>query len=187
MEKIINIKNNRRVTVLLHQIESIKPSYRTDIVESAFVLALGKETQWKEVHKYSTETLEIEEPEAVERIQLKVGSEDYGKVEKQIINCFDLKRVTGPFLIQLVLTNYLMHLKCSDMPDTKENIALGDTAERYVEEQESTLLADTVELYDLEMIRLLTELLQETKEKSKNKHYAIHINNILNKWKERKN
>lgn len=126
MNKILSVRRNKQISSLLAEIQEYQGSVnRTEIINLGLEAAVENIPKWKDVLKIKIKEIEFDTKQP-EFMQIRVNENTYDKVAKQIKNSFGLKRLTAPYLIQLVLVNYLSMLKGSK----KEEII--NTAEQMI-------------------------------------------------------
>lgn len=122
MDKILSIRSNKQITSLLIEIQEYQEAAnRTEIVNWALEKALEQKVEWRSFSNITINEVmgELKQPEF---IQIRVNKKNYEEIEEEIKDYFKLKRVTAPYLIKLILLNYLGYLtKLRDNED-KESI-----------------------------------------------------------------
>lgn len=113
MDKILSIRPNRHIMSLLLEIQKYLPdTNRTEIINLGLSKAINENINWKGI---SRDKYEIHHNlEMPDFMQIKIDEENYNIMVSEIIESYrdqDIKRVTAPFLIKLVLINYLNLLK----------------------------------------------------------------------------
>lgn len=113
MYKVLSVRPNKHIMSLLLEIQKYLPdTNRTEIINLGLSKAINKGIKWKEV---SQDNYRIHHNlEMPDFMQIKIEEESYKIMFDEIIESFkeqDLKRVTAPYLIKLVLINYLNSLK----------------------------------------------------------------------------
>ncbi|OME46847.1 hypothetical protein BSK59_28805 [Paenibacillus odorifer] len=107
MDKMLSIRPNWQIRSLFFEIQKYQEAAnRTEIANWALEKAVEQKVDWRKVSKIKIEETE-EEIKQPEFMQIRVDEEYYNKVVEQIMDTFKLKRLKAPYLIQLVLVNYL--------------------------------------------------------------------------------
>lgn len=116
MEKILSIRPTTQICQLFNEIKGVDLYQETDrsaIISRALDETVGKNIDWKAVSaiKIKENTIEQETPDFM---KIKVDADKYESVVEEIKNVFLLARVTAPYLVRLLLTNYLVSLKAEE-------------------------------------------------------------------------
>jgi len=127
MDKMLSIRPNKQISSLFAEIQEYQEAAnRTEIVNWALEKAIDQKVEWRVVSKLKIKEIEIASKQP-EFMQIRVNEGNYDKVAEQIKDAFELKRLTAPYLIKLVLVNYLSSLKNGEK---EESIS---TAEKIVD------------------------------------------------------
>ena len=112
MDKILSIRRNNQISSLLFHIQALqKSANRTAIVNAAITRALSKNVNWKELANTTFPAIPFDATDMPDFIQLRVNANDYELIAKQVHDQFFLEKMPpAPFVIKLVLTNYLVLL-----------------------------------------------------------------------------
>jgi len=109
MTKILSVRPNQHITSLLFEIQKYLPhTNRTEIINLAITKSINKNVHWKMISESSYKIYQNLDMPAF--MQIKTTEESYETICNEILNSFKdqgLKRVTAPYLIKLVLINFL--------------------------------------------------------------------------------
>lgn len=111
MNKILSIRPNLQISLLFAEIQDYQETAnRNEIVNSALEKSIEQKVDWRVATKFKVDesSEEIKQPDFM---QIRVDENKYNLVVNEIKQAFDLKRVTAPYLIRLILVNYLLFLK----------------------------------------------------------------------------
>lgn len=129
MEKVISLRPTNQIMTLFSEIKEIDTHLELDrsaIVKRALQLAFNNTIDWQIVAKVKIGEGKITPPD---HIRFTIEGEQYQIITEQIRDAFSLQRVTAPYLIRLVLTNYLLSLKTEDkekiITTVEERVELG--------------------------------------------------------------
>lgn len=137
MDKLLSMRRNHQIFSLYLQIQQYQPSAnRTEIMNSAIEKALeGERIDWKAlVNSKVPNAYSVTKDTFPEFIQLKVCAEKYQLLREQMKEDFQLQKFSPtPFVVRLVLLNYLQYL-------TPINTVLSDiTGKNKFSSSESTI------------------------------------------------
>ena len=122
MDKIISVRKNNQIFSLFIKIQEYQPSLnRTEIIELAIEKALGdfKVENWKSLGKVNIGKYSVSNDKFPEFIQLRVDEEDYQKIREEIKRDYCLDKMSpAPFVIKLLLINYLLYLEKIGMTES---------------------------------------------------------------------
>lgn len=111
MDKMLSIRNNKQISSLFAEIQEYQEAAnRTEICNLALEKAIEQKVEWKVVSKIKINEIAIDTKQP-EFMQIRVNESNYDEVAEQIKDTFGLKRITAPYLIRLVLVNYLSFLR----------------------------------------------------------------------------
>jgi len=115
MDKVLSIRPNGQIIALFKKIKDYQESAnRTEIVNAGIETVLVTTVDWKETSKFKVRedagsNLESAIPEFM---QIRVDEDKYVAIREQIIKTFQLKKAPpAPYVIRLILNNYLSHLE----------------------------------------------------------------------------
>lgn len=113
MDKILSIRRNNQIFSLFIQIQKYqKSANRTEIVNAAITKALTDNTDWNAISNTKFSTIPNEKINIPDFIQLRVNANDYNTIAKQMNEQFHLEKMPpAPYVIRLVLSNYLIFLQ----------------------------------------------------------------------------
>lgn len=114
MDKILSLRPTKQIICLFNVIreKDIHPEVeRSAIVKRSFDMACNKDIQWENIARFKVKEEDVTVPE---HIRFTVDDDQYIKVVESIKDCLDLERLTTPYLIKLVLSNYLNSLNQND-------------------------------------------------------------------------
>ena len=117
MDKILSIRKNNQVFSLFVKIQEYqKSANRTDIVNAAIQKALDDREngtlKWNTVASGKIPSVYIESDDFPEFIQLRVDEDKYNAIVDQMKADFNLEKGSpAPFVVKLLLINYLLFLE----------------------------------------------------------------------------
>lgn len=112
MDKILSIRSNNQIFSLFSQIQEFqKSANRTEIVNASILKAINDSVNWTEISNTRFPIIPAEQIDIPNFIQLRVNAEEYNILATQMHDQFHLEKMPpAPYVIKLVLTNYLVYL-----------------------------------------------------------------------------
>ena len=112
MDKILSIRSNNQIFSLFSQIQEFqKSANRTEIVNASILKAINDTVNWLEISNTKFPVIPAEQIDIPNFIQLRVNADEYNLLATQMHDQFHLEKMPpAPYVIKLVLTNYLIYL-----------------------------------------------------------------------------
>ncbi|MDD7796309.1 hypothetical protein [Clostridium sp. 'White wine YQ'] len=108
---LLSIRPNKQISALFMEIQQYHEiANRNEIVNWAIEKAIDHNIDWRTISKFKIDE-DVDELKQPDFMQIRVEKNKYNAISEEIKEFFGLERVTAPYLIRLVLANYLSSLK----------------------------------------------------------------------------
>lgn len=114
MDISLTLRTNHQLLGLFFKIHEYQPNNRVEIFNRAVGVALNKQVDWNKLSKTNANYAEaITSSSTPAFIQLRVNKENFDHIVNEIKNAFNppLIRTTTPFVVKLILINYMNYLE----------------------------------------------------------------------------
>lgn len=124
MDKILSIRSNNYIFSLFAKIQAFqKSANRTEIVNAAITKALNDKVDWTEISNIKYPIIPNEQINTPNFIQLRVNADEYNRLSMQMHEAFHLEKMPpAPYVIKLILTNYLIYLNDMHSQSLQDNV-----------------------------------------------------------------
>lgn len=140
MDKNLSLRKNLQLMALFSKVKEYQPlSNRVDIFNKAVKCGLGENVDYKKLSKMKVNYTINDEDSIPEFIQLRTDEEQWNNLVDKIQNSFtpQLSKITAPYVVKLVLLNYILEL------EKMNSISLDEKSEKSEDkESEFTILTN---------------------------------------------
>ncbi len=168
MDKTLSLRTNQQILGLFSKIQEYQPSInRIESFQKAVDIALGEKVDWAKHSKTAIRYL-VNDTSAAEFIQLRVDQHKWEKIVDQVEESFAprLSRTTIPYVVKLVLLNYVKYLEAMTPAAAVEADAVQKEATMDLSDMAKVLFQMMLTDKDCRELKQIREILADWREKS---------------------